>query len=66
MVWELREGPSGEVAFRKQKKEPATGTGKAGKSPFGTGRSKGDGRDLGMSLECPRKSQTAGVTAALE
>lgn len=66
LVWELREGPSEEVAFKRQKKEPAMGTWKAGKSPFGTGRSKGNGPDVGMSLECSRKSQEASVTAALE
>lgn len=36
MVWELREGPLEEVAFKRQKKEPAMGTCKVGKSPFGT------------------------------
>lgn len=66
MVWELREGPLEEAAFKRQKKEPAMGTCKVGKSPFGTGRSKGDGPDVGMSLECSRKSQKASVTATLE
>lgn len=66
MVWELREGPSEEVAFKRPKKEPAMGTWKAGKSSFGTGHSKGNGPDVGMSSECSRKRQKASVTATLE
>lgn len=54
--WELREGPS-EEALMRRKKEPAMGTWEVGKGAPGRGYSKGNGPELGMSLECSREDR---------
>ena len=40
-------------------KEPVTGTREVGKGAPGTGRSLGNGPEVGISLECSRKRQKA-------